>query len=363
MQLIDTQANREISEPTKNAIGIFILLAIATAFFYPLLFDGKVIFYRDFQFVTFPIRSFLAQAYHQGVIPYWTTNTFGGAPFMATLHPGVFYPPSILFFLNDFTLALNLYYVFHFLVLGSFAFLLGRKWNLSWSAALCCGVTAMLGGLIVASTLCSNYFLSSVWLPMIFWLYYQFEVRNHVAWFVGLVLTIAIQTLAACPEISIMTMLLLFFHAIVFAAKARRKSEYMRIAVVLSLAVVLALGLTAFQLAPTFQLLKHTFREGGLDYAFHVNWSLAPSKLTTLMLTPGYDDFLNTREQNKYSNFLGCCTHFTWVFLVFSLLSLDSCSGRTGRLVFGWWFSLSGFSFPWEDTIHFTSSSTTQSRS
>ena len=297
--------NQNISVSAKDGIGVSILLAIATAFFYPLLFGGKVIFYRDFQFVTYPVRYFLAQAYHQGVIPYWTTNTFGGAPFMATLHPGVFYPPSIFFFLNDVTLALNLFYVFHFLVIGIFTFLLGRKWNLSWAAALCCGLTSMLGGLIVASTLCSNYFLSSVWLPLIFWLYYQFEVRNHAGWFIGLVLVIATQTLAACPEISVMTMLLLYFHSIVFTTKTGIKREVVRITLVLGLAVVLALGLTAFQLAPTAELLKHTFRQGGLDYAFHVNWSLDPSKLTTFLLTSDYDDFLNTTVEGKYANFTG----------------------------------------------------------
>ena len=305
MQFIDAQTNEGISESTKNTLGIFILFGIAIAFFYPLLFSGKVVFYRDFQFITYPTRYFLAQAYHQGVLPYWTTSTFGGAPFMATLHPGVFYPPSVFFFLKDITLALNLFYVFHFLVMGVFTFLLCRKWDLSWSAALCCGITGMLGGLIVASALCSNYFLSSVWLPLIFWLYYQFEERNHIGWFVGLVLAILTQTLAACPEISIMTMLLLYLHAVVFTRKAREKSEYVRITVILGLAVLLALGLAAFQLAPTAQLLKHTFREGGLDYASHVNWSLVPSKLTTLVLTSGYDDYLITTEKGKYPDFTG----------------------------------------------------------
>ncbi len=137
MQLYDAHFNPKFSKPAKNGLGVFILFAIAIAFFYPLLFDGKVIFYRDFQFVTYPVRYFLAQAYHQGVIPYWTPHTFGGMPFMATLHPGVFYPPSVLFFLNDFTLALNLFYVLHFLLMGWFVFLLGRHWNLSWLADLC----------------------------------------------------------------------------------------------------------------------------------------------------------------------------------------------------------------------------------
>lgn len=309
MRSVDIQTNQEISEPVKNALGIFLLFGIATAFFYPILFSGKAIFYRDFQFVTYPTRHFLWQAYQQGVIPYWTTHTFGGAPFMATLHPGVFYPPSVLFFLNDFTLALNLYYVLHFLIMGIFVFLLGRKWNLSWLAASCCGITGMLGGLVVASVLTSNYFLSSIWLPLIFWLYYQYEGRNRMGWFIGLVLAIFTQTLAACPEISVMTMLLLYLHAIVFTTKTRNRMEIFRITATLGVAVLLALGLSAFQLMPTAQLLEHTFREGGLDYAFHTRWSMEPSKLTTLVLTPGYDDYLTTRSLKDTAGYFSGLLH------------------------------------------------------
>ena len=305
MQSVDIQTKQEVSRPAKNALGLFVLFTISMAFFYPLLFDGRVIFYRDFHFVTYPTRFFLAQAYHQGVIPYWTTNTFGGAPFMATLHPGVFYPPSIFFFLSDFTLSLNLYYVFHFLIMGFFVFLLGRKWNLTWFAALCCGATGMLGGMVVASALTSNYFLSSVWLPLIFWLYYQYKEHNHLGWFVGLVLAIFSQTLAACPEISVMTMLLLYLHAIVFTTKTRNKTEILNITVTLGLAVLFALGLSAFQLMPTLKLLEHTFRGGGLDYEFHTRWSMAPSKLETLVLTPGYEDYLTSSLKGADNYFSG----------------------------------------------------------
>lgn len=306
MSSLDVQTHQGISERLKNILGVFLLFGIAVIFFYPILFEGKVIFYRDFQFITYPIRHFLWQAYQQGVIPYWTTSTFGGAPFMSTLHPGVFYPPSVLFFLNDFTLALNLYYVLHFLILGIFIFLLSRKWDLSWLAASCCGVTGMLGGLIVASTLTSNYFLSSIWLPLIFWLYYQYEGSNRLGWFVGLVLAIFTQTLAACPEISVMTMLLLYLHAIVFTTKTRNRMEIFRITATLGVAVILALGLSAFQLMPTAQLLKHTFREGGLGFDFHSIFSMPPFKLTTLILTPGYDDYLTTRSlQETAGDFSG----------------------------------------------------------
>ncbi len=79
-----------------------------------------------------------------------------------------------------------------------------------------------------------------------------------------------------------MTMLLLFLQAIVFTTKTRNKVGIFRITTTLGLAVVFALGLSAFQLVPTMQLLEHTFRGGVLDYGFHIRWSLAPVQVDDL---------------------------------------------------------------------------------
>ena len=172
-------------------LGIVILLLIAAGFFYPMLFDGKVIFYRDYSLITYPIRYFLGQSFNQGVIPYWTPHSNGGMPFLSSFHPGVFYPPSLLFILEDTTYALNLFYVLHFLILGIFTFLLVRSWGFSFIAALCSAMTGMLSGFMMASVLLSNLFISAVWLPAVFWLFHQFWTQKNYGYFIGLVVAIA----------------------------------------------------------------------------------------------------------------------------------------------------------------------------
>ena len=74
MEGMSAQVNRKILRPENNSLGIFILLAIAITFFSPLLFGDKVIFYRDFTFVTFPFKFFIAQIFQEGAIPYWNSN-------------------------------------------------------------------------------------------------------------------------------------------------------------------------------------------------------------------------------------------------------------------------------------------------
>ena len=261
-----------------------------------MLFGDQVIFYRDFTFVTFPFKFFLAQTFHEGAIPYWNSNVYAGMPFMAGFHAGVFYPPGILFLLKDTVLALNLFYVFHFLILGSFSFLLARSWGISFAPALCCGITGMLSGFIVASTLLSNFFMAAVWLPMVFWLFHQFWMRNHIGYFVGLVVAIAAQTLAASPEISIMTMVLLYAHSLYFLPRAPGISGVARMTASLGLAVILALGLAALQLVPTAKLMEHSLRDQGMAYETHVQGSLEPAKLSTLVLSPDYGGLLDSRD-------------------------------------------------------------------
>ena len=81
--------------------GLFLIVVIALNVFSPLLFSGKAIFHRDYHFITYPFRYFIGQSYQQGAMPFWSPHVYGGIPFMSLFHPGVFYPPSILFFLPD----------------------------------------------------------------------------------------------------------------------------------------------------------------------------------------------------------------------------------------------------------------------
>lgn len=272
----------------QDLLGLLLLFLMAFYVFYPLLFKNKAIFLRDYHFITYPFRYFLSQAFHQGIIPYWTPHGFSGMPFMAAFHPGVFYPPSVVFFLPDTLLAINLFYFIHFLVLGSFLYLLGKLWGLSFVARLCSSVTGMLSGFIVAATLTSNFFLGAVWLPIVFWMYLKYRQEKRIGYFIGTVLAIATQTLAACPEISIMTLVLLYAHCLWFMSKEEGRAGYARMTASLGLAVVLALGISALQLWPTAALMEHSTRSGGMSYEIHTMWSLEPYTLATLVLTPVY---------------------------------------------------------------------------
>jgi len=101
---------------SEDSLGIFVLLLCLAIFFSPILFFGKSLYYSDFAFITYPIKSFLAQTFQSGALPFWTPSIDSGTPFMAAFHTGVFYPPSIIFFpaehhpCIEFVLHLSFYY-------------------------------------------------------------------------------------------------------------------------------------------------------------------------------------------------------------------------------------------------------------
>lgn len=334
--------------------GILLLFLVALNVFSPLFFSGKAIFHRDYHFITYPFRYFLGQSYQQGVIPYWSPHVYGGMPFMSLFHPGVFYPPSVVFFLQDTVLAINLFYFLHFLVLGVSVFLLGKLWRLSFAARLCSSVTGMLSGFIFGSVLLSNYFMAAVWLPMIFWLYLKYRQENRIGYFIGTVLIIATQTLAACPEISMMTVGLLFLHELWFIPKEQGIAAYLRLTFSLGLAVALALGISALQLWPAAELLPHSPRAGGMSYEAHATWSLQLSKLITLVLSPGY--FGDSSSGDFLYGFLHT-VHMGLLALVFIMIGFFIRKEKPIGFwlvvfLFGLWFALGKYNPFYEYIYH-----------
>ena len=48
---------------SEDSLSIFILLLCLVALFSPILFFGRSLYYSDFAFITYPVKSFLAQTF------------------------------------------------------------------------------------------------------------------------------------------------------------------------------------------------------------------------------------------------------------------------------------------------------------
>ena len=337
VNLFQRIVDRNFLRGSETLLGIGLLLLAIGLFFNSFIFSEQFLFYSDFGFVTYPIKFFLSQAYHAGSLPFWNPYLYSGTPFMAAFHPGVFYPPSVLFFLNDVSLAINWFYLFHVMILGLPVYGLVKSWGLSWTAALASALTACLSCFFISSTMLSNFFLAAVWLPLIFLLFQAFILEKRIGWLAGAVLALACQTLAACPEVSILTGLLLAAYTLLLVPYYEGSLHKPGRVAALGLLLVMALGLSALQLVPTYQLTHWSVREGGMPFADHAYRSMAASQLAQLLLPFDFDKYLNGtsgifRINTFYINiYMGL---FAVVFLGFSFLNRKNPAVLFWLLVF-----------------------------
>jgi hypothetical protein len=212
---------------------------------------------------------------------------------MAAFHTGVFYPPSIIFLLPNTTLALNLFYLLHFIILIIPIYYLARSWDFSGPAALGSALTALLSSFFISSTMLSNWFLAAVWLPLIFLFFQKFIIEKKARYFIAATVALICQILAASPELCALTVLLLLAHSLVLVPQEKVSlSPYGRIAALAAM-VILALGASALQLVPTYKLIEHSLREGGLSFEVHSYRSMAFKQLGELILPNNFDEYFS----------------------------------------------------------------------
>ena len=259
---------------------------------------------------------------------------------MAAFHTGVFYPPSIIFFLENTTLALNLFYAFHFIVLAVSVYYLSRSWQLTWQAALCSSLAALLSSFFLSSTMLSNWFLAVVWLPLIFLLFQNFIVKRKARYFIAATFAMICQILAASPELCILMVLLLLVYSLILIPREETSfSLYGRMGALAAM-VILALGISALQLIPTYKLVEHSLREGGLSFEVHSYRSMAFKQLAELILPANFDDYFSgSGSQFRISTFFISI----YMGIISFLLLIVALNFRQQRVVQFWlWIFLIG---------------------
>jgi hypothetical protein len=270
-----------------SALGLLVLLL-----YYPVIFQGKTLFYRDIIHFAYPMKLFTVQSWARSEIPFWWPNIVGGTPFLALLHPGVFYPLNIIFFATaDFVAAFNLYYIVHTLILVYSVYALCRYWGLSEEASFCSAVTALFGGYFLSVTSVYSHFVSAVWFPLFLLMFDKFLTRGGARYFLGAVAFIALQALGGGVEVCILSVLTYYFYSLVMVSQ-RPGQMYGLCGKTFALAAIsaLALGFAALQLAPTYYLMGKLVRKSGLDYVTATHWSAGPEVLSSLVLPDKFNE-------------------------------------------------------------------------
>jgi len=258
-------------------------LALILIFFHPVLFSGKTFFFRDIHRWFYPMKFFLSESFQNGHLPFWCPHYFCGAPFMSDMQSGVFYPLSFMFTCFPFPLSLNLFILFHIFLAGLFFFLFIRGSGLSQSAGWITSISYAFGGYTLSSINVLNNLSVLVWLPAVMWSFRCALVNNSRKFYLATVFFLCCAILGGEPQLFILIAGLLFLSALlpVTGRPIVSKLKACRSAVFL---VVAAIGITFFQIGPTYIDYLHSVRLEGLPFKEAAQYSLPVETLQHFIL-------------------------------------------------------------------------------
>ncbi|MBC7362867.1 MAG: YfhO family protein [Candidatus Aminicenantes bacterium] len=293
---------------------IFLLL------FFPFFFRPKTFYERDSTLLETPLRQLTADLLREGNLALWTESHGNGQPHLANPKTAIFYPTTWLYLILPFFVAFKIHYFIHPLLGWLGMYFLGKRWELSPPASFLSSSLFFFSGMYLSSFEFYNHIAAICWLMwLLFFLSFRLQIKSRK--FLLAVLSGVLLILAGTPEFILMAGFLGAVQAIILSAD---RKEFYRRFVVLVLVFVLAAGICAVQLLPSFELLSQTERSRGTEI-----WPLEMVQLLNLIFpgilgesrAPGHDYFwgghiFNTWYPLYYSLYVGA-GFFILAFLSF----------------------------------------------
>ena len=363
-QMNKTDMGRLLSGRKVLWIIAAVYLVITIILFHEFLFSDGMLFGND----TIPdgiyTRSYYKD-YHAeyGGVPRWNPFVLGGLPFIDAMHGDTFYPGAWLKFFMPLTRALGHKLIWHVLLAGLTMFLFLRTLGLRRDASFVGGVMYMTAPSFVTLLYPGHdakmYVIAL--LPLAFTFLERGMKKADILSFSGLGGIMGLLVLTSHIQMayySYWAIGLYFIARIVVDRTDPLPRHIKRIALFIG-AVVLAVGLGAVQLLPSYAFTtKYSVRAGaertGYDYA--TSWSLHPEEIGGLVV-PSFQGYRDGREGRQIDLYWGrnpfklnteYCgilpllfgilglvylrDRMRWYYLVISLLSIVYALGATTPL-------------------------------
>ena len=225
----------------------------------------------------YPMTWFGFRALREGRLPLWNPWQFVGEPFFAAYYAGLFYPLNAIYLLTSVPLGMELSGVLHMALAAGGLAALARRLRIDWPGALVAAFTFAWSGWFVFSTNQPRILAAIAWLPWTLWLLDRVLAGERRA---GLVFTlgIAAQLLIGDAEHVLHGMLagalLVVLRLCGLAARGAWRDALARGALCVT-GVAAGIGLTAFQLLPTLELVQRSARSANaFDIAHAIGTSV-----------------------------------------------------------------------------------------
>ncbi len=299
---------KKISVEPGAILGLFFLIMVLTAFFWPTLVGRADFYLSDISYYFQPFCTFMRHSCQDGRFPLWNPYMYCGMSQVAVPSPGLFYPPTWLLVWAPFSCGLALYMMLHQLIAAVGAWLLVCDCGRGKVAAAVASSICALGGYMFA--LSSNFTLmaSAAWIPMCICI--VLRIDEEFALFnicqVALAsISVALMVAAGRPEVGAPAMILLGFCAVwplVGAWRSREveKKTAVKKFLLRALPLVFAIGLTTPVTLPALEWARVSPRSHGMETQFVFTWSTNWYDFLGLVLNNPMGDLLEL--PNKYRN-------------------------------------------------------------
>ncbi|MFZ1074113.1 MAG: YfhO family protein [Verrucomicrobiia bacterium] len=236
------------------------LIAIFLFALYPGIILGTHSFFlRDYGAFTYPVAYYAHESFWRGEVPLWNPLNNCGVPFLAQWNTSVCYPLSLIYMVFPLPWSLGCFCLGHLVLAGVGMYLLACRWTQNRLGAGIAGLAFALNGLMFNNLMWTSNLAALSWQPfVVLWVEQAWRLgggrRLAIAALAG-----AMQMLSGAPEIIIFTWIMLgmLWLGQVWRKKLPWGTTFRRAVIV----VALVAGLSAVQLLPFFDLLKHSQRD------------------------------------------------------------------------------------------------------
>jgi hypothetical protein len=185
----------------------------------PALWRGQAPTFRDQADFFFPLKLHTADRLRSGALPLWNPLSGAGEPWLANGQSGVFYPPTLLFWISSPALAAGCFLLLHFAIAAWGMWRFCKEEGVTDMGALAAAAVFAASGLTASLSGYWNHFGAFAYLPAILTLA-RSGLRTRASR-TGFGLLIGLQAMAGSPELSVATVAL----AILFLKFRRAEPE------------------------------------------------------------------------------------------------------------------------------------------
>jgi hypothetical protein len=305
----------------------FPIIAAPIVLFSSSLFTGRVLFWGlpALQFI--PWRAFAWENLQNGLLPLWNPYNGLGTPLIANYQLALFYPPGWLVYILSALGGTQLMawghtvlIVMHLIWAGIGMVAFTKSLGLGELAQTISGLSFTLCGYLVARNSVYSIVWAAAWLPWLLYAANEGLNRSKLTFSFKLLIFTSFQLLTGHAQITWYSLLFAGLWIITLSWSRYGFRRALGAGLLFIFTIIASAGLTAIQLAPTFEFLLQSQRTGAVNYELGLTYSFWPWRLLTF-ISP---DFFGNPGNGTYMGYASYWEDAIYIGVIPFILSIST---------------------------------------